>query len=48
MIAQLIATFAALITSFVEAQGDKAKEEQALMAAEERLSRIRAKQKFGG
>jgi hypothetical protein len=48
MIAQLISVFAALITSYVEAQGDKAKEETALMVAEERLSRLRAKMKFGG
>jgi hypothetical protein len=47
MIASLITVFAELIESLIEAQGDKAKQEQALMAAEERLSRVRAKMKFG-
>lgn len=36
-----------LIQSLIAAKDDQAKQEEALMAAEEKLSRIRAKQKFG-
>lgn len=36
-----------LIKNLVDAKDDAAKQEEAMMAAEEKLSRIRAKQKFG-
>lgn len=47
LIAALVAAFAELIQALVEAKGDSKRQEDALMAAEEKLSRIRAKQKFG-
>jgi hypothetical protein len=48
MIAEVIATFLELLTKLVEAKDDKAKQEAALMTAEERLARSRALKKFGG
>lgn len=48
MIAQVVAAFVELLTSLVQAGEDKARQETALMAAEERLSRARARAKFGG
>lgn len=48
LIASLIELFADLISAVVRADGDDAKQEEALMAAEEKLSRVRAKAKFGG
>jgi Tfp pilus assembly protein PilV len=36
-----------LIQSLIAAKEDQAKQEEALMAAEEKLSRIRARMKFG-
>lgn len=47
LILSLIAAFAELFASLARSGEDKARQEEALMAAEERLSRIRAKQKFG-
>lgn len=47
LIASLAMLFVELVQGVQKAQGDAAKEEEALMAAEEKLSRIRAKLKFG-
>jgi hypothetical protein len=43
----LISVFAELVEHFVRAGEDKAKQEEAMMAAEEKLSRVRAKMRFG-
>lgn len=47
MIADLVAAFVELLTEILKAGEDKAKQEAALMAAEEKLARLRAKAKFG-
>ena len=43
----LISVFAELIEHFIRAGEDKVKQEEALLAAEEKISRVRAKFKFG-
>jgi hypothetical protein len=48
MIAEAIAAVVELLTSLVRAGEDSQKQEEALMAAEERLARARARAKFGG
>jgi hypothetical protein len=47
MMQAIVETFVILIQAIVQANGNKLREEIALMAAEEKLSRIRAKAKFG-
>jgi len=47
MIAAVVELFAALIQTLATNQHDRQRQEEALMAAEEKLSRIRAKAKFG-
>ena len=47
MVPALIELFATLIQAITIANGNKAHEEIALMAAEEKISRIRARAKFG-
>lgn len=47
LMAALIGLFAETIQALIEAKGDARRQEDALLAAEEKLSRIRAKQKFG-
>lgn len=47
MIESIIRLFATLVQDLVSAGDDKAKQEAALMAAQEKLSRARAKAKFG-
>lgn len=44
----LIALFAETIAALISANGDAAKEEEALMRAQERIARERAVKKFGG
>lgn len=46
MITAVVEIFAALIKALVAADGDARREEDAMMAAEEKLSRARAKAKF--
>jgi hypothetical protein len=47
MIADLVTAFVELLTEVLQAGEDKTKQETALMAAEEKLARLRAKAKFG-
>lgn len=47
LIAMALNALSNLVISLVSAKGDKAKQEQALLAAEEDVARIRSKQKFG-
>ena len=46
MIASLVTVFAELLESVIRAGEDADKKEEALYAAEEKLSRVRAKMKF--
>lgn len=45
--AALVSAFTDLVVNLIEHKNDAAKQEEALLAAEEKLSRIRAKFKFG-
>ena len=47
VLAALIGLFAETIQALIAAAGDAAKQEDALLAAEEKMSRIRAKARFG-
>lgn len=47
VIAAIAELFAALITQLIQAGNDTAKQEAALMSAEEQLAKLRARRKFG-
>lgn len=47
MIPQVVAAFVELLSALVVAGDDKAKQQEALMQAEERIARARARAKFG-
>lgn len=47
MIPAVIELVATLLTQVLQAGDDKAKQEAALMTAEEKLARLRAERKFG-
>lgn len=47
MIAAIVELVTTLLTEIVQAGQDREKQEAALMKAEEKLARLRAKKKFG-